>query len=96
MLDFQGMLRGEDDMPMNPQAKAVLEPEPVIDAYKRHIDRSYVKLEVCPSNAILLRQTICRHLRRSRPEKILNVFQRIRLRFSLACGLASTSRSFAS
>src|SRR5688572_942064 len=25
---------------------------------------------VCPSNAILLRQTICRHLRRSRPETV--------------------------
>jgi hypothetical protein len=29
-------------------------------------------LGACPSNTILLRQTICRHLRRSRPEKILN------------------------
>jgi hypothetical protein len=51
---------------------------------------------ICPSNAVLLRQTICRHLRRSRPETILNVFQRIRLRFFRACGLASTSSSLAS
>ena len=51
---------------------------------------------VCPSNAILLRQMICKHLRRCRPEKILNVFQRICLRFFRACGLASTSNSFAS
>jgi hypothetical protein len=51
---------------------------------------------VCPSNAILLRQTICRHLGRSRPEKTLNVFQRIRLRFFRACGLASASISFPS
>ena len=29
-------------------------------------------LGICPSNAILLRQMICWHLRRSRPEKILN------------------------
>src|SRR5688572_2962088 len=36
----------------------------------------YLTLGVRPSNAILLRQKICRHLRRSRPEKILNVFQR--------------------
>ena len=48
---------------------------------------------VCPSNAILLRQTICRHLRRSRPQEILDVFQRIRLRFLGACGLASASSS---
>jgi hypothetical protein len=45
-------------------------------------------LGVCPNNAILLRQTICKHLRRSQPEKILNVFQRIRFRFFRACGLA--------
>jgi hypothetical protein len=68
-------------------------------------------LGACPSNAILLRQTICRHLRRSRPEKILNVFPRegtrlgalgadgcnkLRLRFFRACGLASASISFPS
>jgi hypothetical protein len=35
-------------------------------------------------------------LRRSQPEKILNVFQRIRLRFFRACGLASGHTSFAS
>ena len=46
--------------------------------------------------AILLRRTIRDHLRRSRPEKILNVFQRIRLRFFRACGLASGRTSFAS
>src|SRR5688500_5856999 len=28
------------------------------------------ELGVCPSNAILLRQTICRHLHRSRPETV--------------------------
>jgi hypothetical protein len=55
-----------------------------------------IDLGVCPSNAILLRQTIRRHLRRSRPETILNVFHRIRLRLFRACGLASTSSSFAS
>ena len=44
----------------------------------------------------LLRQTICWHLRRSRHEKILNGFQRIRLRFFRACGLASASVSVAS
>ena len=38
-------------------------------------------LGVCPSNAILLQQTIYKHLRRSRLEKILNVFQRIRFQF---------------
>jgi len=37
-------------------------------------------LRVCPSNAILLRQTICRHLGRSRSQEILDVLQRIRLR----------------
>ena len=36
---------------------------------------------VCLSNAMLLRQTIHRHLRRARLQKILTVFQRIRLRF---------------
>jgi hypothetical protein len=46
-------------------------------------------LGACPTLTILLRRTIRNHLRRSRPEKILNVFQRIRLRFFRACGLAS-------
>src|SRR5436853_4591296 len=32
-----------------------------------------------PTLTFLLRRTICGYLRRSRPEKILNVFQRIRL-----------------
>ncbi len=45
---------------------------------------------------ILLRRTIHDHLRRSRPEKILNVFQRIHLRFFRACGLASGRIFFAS
>jgi len=36
------------------------------------------------------------HLRRSRPETILNVFQRIHLRLFRACGLASSRTSFAS
>ena len=45
---------------------------------------------------ILLRQTMRNHLRRSRPERILNVFQRIRLRFFHACGLASGRTSSAS
>jgi len=36
------------------------------------------------------------HLRRSRLEKVLNVFQRIRLRLFRACGLASGLASFAS
>ena len=44
----------------------------------------------------LLRRTMRDHLRRSRPEKILNVFQRIRFRFFQACGLASGRTSFAS
>ncbi len=33
-------------------------------------------LGACPALTFLLRRTICSHLRRSRPEKILNVFQR--------------------
>ena len=45
---------------------------------------------------VLLRRTICDHLRRARLEKILNVFQRIRLRFFRACGLVSARTSFAS
>jgi hypothetical protein len=53
-------------------------------------------LGACPTLTFLLRRTICDHLRRSRPEKILNVFQRIRLRFFRACGLASGRTSFAS
>ncbi len=39
----------------------------------------------CPTLTFLLRRTICGHLRRSRPRKILTVFQRIRLRFFRAC-----------
>ena len=61
-------------------------------------------LGACPTLTVLLRRTICRHLRRSRPEKLLDVFQRIRLRFFQACppvvrqtgGLASDRTSFAS
>ena len=44
----------------------------------------------------LLRRTIPYHLRRSRPEKTLNVFQRIHLQFFQACGIASGRTSFAS
>jgi len=53
-------------------------------------------LGVCPTVTFLLRRTIRDHLRRSRPEKILTVFQRIHLRFFRACGLASGRTSFAS
>ena len=45
---------------------------------------------------VLLRRMIRDHLRRARPETILNVFQRIHLRFFRACGLASGRTSFAS
>ncbi len=55
-----------------------------------------ILLEVCPSNAVLLRQATCRHLRRSRPETILNVFQRIRLRVFHALRRSSTSSAIAS
>ncbi len=50
-------------------------------------------LGVYPSNAVLLRQTSCRHLCRSRSQEILDVLQRIRLRFLGTCGLASASSS---
>ena len=30
-------------MPVDPQAKAVPEPDPVIDAYKQHIDRTLLR-----------------------------------------------------
>jgi hypothetical protein len=53
-------------------------------------------LGACPTLTVRLRQTIHDHLRRSRPEKILNVFQRIRFRFFQACGLASGRAFFAS
>ena len=50
----------------------------------------------CPTLTVLLRRTIRNHLRRSRPEKILNVFQRLYLQRFQACGLASGRISFAS
>ncbi|MDF0674473.1 MAG: hypothetical protein P0120_09100 [Nitrospira sp.] len=53
-------------------------------------------LGACPILTFLLRRRMHQHLLRSRPRKILNVFQRIRLRFFVACGLASTSAYFAS
>jgi hypothetical protein len=53
-------------------------------------------LGACPTLTVLLRRTILDHLRRARPEKILNMFQRIRLRFFRACGFASGRTSFAS
>jgi transcriptional regulator with GAF, ATPase, and Fis domain len=52
-----------------------------------------VVLGFCLSNAVLLRQTICRHLCRSRSQEILDVLQRIRLWFLGTCGLASASSS---
>jgi hypothetical protein len=55
-----------------------------------------VILGACPTLTFLLRRTICGHLLRSRLEKILNVFQRICLRFFRACGLAPGHTSFAS
>src|SRR5438309_9193393 len=55
-----------------------------------------VTLGACPTLTFLLWRTIRDHLRRARPEKILNVFQRIHLRFFRACGLASGRTSFAS
>ncbi|MCG3773616.1 MAG: hypothetical protein JW395_0425 [Nitrospira sp.] len=53
-------------------------------------------LGACPALTFLLRRTMSRHLLCSRPQKILNVFQRIRLRFFGACGRASACPSFAS
>ena len=50
----------------------------------------------CPTMIFLLGRTIHDHLRRYWPEKILNVSQRIHLRFFQACGLASGRTSFAS
>jgi len=72
---------------------------PTQDRY--HTGDSAVKAEnplwePVPHWPTLLRRTIRDHLRRSRPEKILNVFQRIRLWFFRACGLASGRASFAS
>ena len=53
-------------------------------------------LGACPALTFLLRRTIRDHLRRSRLEKILNVFQRIRLRFFRALRRSSGNTSFAS
>jgi len=55
-----------------------------------------VLLGACPTLIFLLRRTIRDRLRRTRPKKFLNVFQRIHLRFFRACGLASGRTSFAS
>jgi hypothetical protein len=56
----------------------------------------FLLLGACPTLTVLLRRMICDQLHRSRPEKILNVVQRIHLRFFLACGLAPGRTSFAS
>jgi len=45
---------------------------------------------------VLLRRTIHDHLRRAQPEKILNVFQRVHLRFFLALRRSSGRTSFTS
>src|ERR1043165_7198559 len=50
----------------------------------------------CPTLPLLLRRTMIRHLLCSRSRKILNVFQRIRLRLFGTCGCASACSSFAS
>jgi hypothetical protein len=62
----------------------------------RSVFAGVLLLGACPILTVLLRRTICDHLHRSRPEKILNVFQRIRLRFFQACGLASGHTSYTS
>ena len=53
-------------------------------------------LGACPTLTVLLRQTMRNRLRRSRPKKILNVFQRIRLRFFQALRRSPARTSFAS
>ncbi|TKS61999.1 MAG: hypothetical protein EWM72_00126 [Nitrospira sp.] len=53
-------------------------------------------LGACPTLTVLLWRTMPRHLHCSRPRKILNVFQRIRLRLLGACGRVSAWTSFAS
>jgi putative ABC transport system substrate-binding protein len=58
--------------------------------------RVWRSLGAWATSTFLLRRTIRHHLRRARPETILNVFQRIHLRFFRACGLASGRTSFAS
>ena len=45
------------------------------------LNRILTGLGACPTLTVLLRRMIRTHMRRSRPEKILNVFQRIHLRF---------------
>ena len=62
----------------------------------RHRLKEYGSSGACPTLTVLLRRTICDRLLRSRPEKILNVFQRIHFRFFRACGLAPGRTSFAS
>jgi putative ABC transport system substrate-binding protein len=58
----------------------------------KDIDRLFLvgrSLGAYPTLTVLLWRTIRNYLHRSRPETILNVFQRIDLRFVRACGLAS-------
>ena len=76
--------------------KLLLKVEPPRDARTELADFFNILLGACPTLTFLLRRTIRDHLRRSRPEKILNVFQRIHLRFFQACGLASGRTSLAS
>ena len=49
------------------------------------LPRGRPSLGACPTLTVLLRRTIRDRLRRSRPRKTLNVFQRIHLRFSGPC-----------
>jgi|SRR5262245_39923326 len=53
-------------------------------------------LGACLTSTVLLRRTSYNHLRRSQPQKILNVFQEMRLRFFRACGQMRGRSSFAS
>ena len=46
---------------------------------------AHVRLETCPTLAVLLRRTIHHHLRHSRIDKLLPAFQRIRFGFSGPC-----------
>ena len=79
-----------------PEASILRDHQRVIAATQSPKDppnRLTITVGVCPSNAALLRQTICRHLCRSRSQEILDVLQGIRLRFFGTCGLASASSS---
>ena len=71
------------------KARAARLPQPTLSCISIRTPRTISIFWSLSDIGLLLRRTMIRHMLCSRTRKILNVFQRIRLRFFVPCGLAS-------